>query len=63
MYVYIHVHTYKHTRTHTHTHTHTRASQVVVVVKNPPVNAGDIRDSTLIRGLERLPGGGNSSPL
>jgi len=29
------------THTHTHTHTHTWASQVV---KNPPANAGDVRD-------------------
>ena len=57
MYIYMCTHI------NTHTRTHTRASQVVVVVKNPPVNAGDIRDSTLIRELERLPGGGNSSPL
>ena len=57
MYIYMCTHI------NTHAHTHTRASQVVVVVKNPPVNAGDIRDSTLIHELERLPGGGNSSPL
>ena len=32
------------THTHTHTHTHTYgASQVVLVLKNPPVYAGDIR--------------------
>ena len=31
-------------------------------VKNPPANAGDIRDTGLIPGLERSPGGwhGNS---
>ena len=28
---------------HTHTHTH-RASQMMLVVKNPPANAGDISD-------------------
>ena len=33
-----------------------RASQVVLVVKNPPANAGDIRDSGLIPGLGRSPG-------
>ena len=49
--------------THTHTHTHIWAPQVVVLVKNPPANAGDIRDSTLICGSGRLPGGGNGSPL
>ena len=40
-----------------------RASQVAPVVKNLPANAGDIRDSGLIPGLERSPGGGNGNPL
>ena len=40
-----------------------RASQVVMVVKNLPVNAGDIRDRGLIPGLGRSPGGGNGIPL
>ena len=30
---------------HTHTHTHTRASQVALMVKNPPANAGNGRDA------------------
>ena len=30
-------------------------SQVVLVVKNPPVNAGDIKDMSLTPGLERSP--------
>ena len=29
------------------------ASQVLLVVKNPPANAGDIRDTVLIPGLGR----------
>ena len=33
------------------------ASQVVLVVKNMPVNAGDIKDTGLILELERSPGG------
>ena len=33
-----------------------RASQVVLVVKNPPANAGDLRDKGLIPGLGRFPG-------
>ena len=33
------------------------------VVKNPPTNAGDIRDVALIPGLERCPGGGHGNPL
>ena len=35
---------------------------MVLVVKNPPANAGDIRDSGLIPGLGRSPGGGNVNP-
>ena len=37
------------------------ASQVVLVVKNPP--AGDIRDLGLISGSGRSPGGGHGNPL
>ena len=33
------------------------------MVKNPPANAGDIRDQGSIPGLERSPGGGYSDPL
>ena len=32
-------------------------------VKNPPANAGDIRDVGLIPGLGRSPGGGDDNPL
>ena len=39
------------------------ASQVALVVKNPPAHAGDIRDAGLIPGLGRSSGGGNSKPL
>ena len=39
------------------------ASQVALVVKNPPANAGDVRDTGLIPGWGRSPGGGNGSPL
>ena len=35
----------------------------VLVVKNPPANAGDIRDLGLIFGLGRSPGGGHGNPL
>ena len=40
-----------------------RASQVALVVKNPPANAGDIKDAGLIPGLGRSPGEGNGKPL
>ena len=33
------------------------------VVKNPPVNAGDIGDSSSIPGWGRCPGGGHDNPL
>ena len=33
------------------------------VVKNPPANAGDTRDSGLIPGLGRSPGEGKGNPL
>ena len=35
----------------------------VLVVKDPPANAGDIRDAGLIPGLGRYPGGWHSNPL
>ena len=38
------------------------ASQVVLVVKNPPANAGDIRDVCSIPGSGRSPGGGHGQP-
>ena len=40
-----------------------RASQVTLVVKNLPANAGDIRDAGSIPGSGRSPGEGNDSPL
>ena len=40
-----------------------RASQVALVVKNPPANAGDIRDMGSIPGLGRSPRGGHGNPL
>ena len=33
------------------------------MVKNPPTNAGDTRDTGLIPGLGRSPGKGNGNPL
>ena len=33
------------------------------MVKNPPANAGDIRDVGLTPGLGRSPGGGSGNPL
>ena len=38
-------------------------SQMVLVVKNSPANAGDWRDAGSILGLERSPGEGNGNPL
>ena len=39
------------------------ASQVALVVQNPPAKAGDAGDMGLIPGSERSPGGENSNPL
>ena len=39
------------------------ASQVVLVVKNLPANAGDITDTGSIPGSERSPGEGHGNPL
>ena len=39
------------------------ASQVVLVVKNPPANAGDMSDIGSIPGWGRSPGGGHGNPL
>ena len=38
-------------------------SQMVPGVKNPPANAGDIRDTSLIPVLGRSPGRGHDNPL
>ena len=40
-----------------------RASQMVLVVKNLPTNAEDIRDVGSIPGLGRSPGRGHDNPL
>ena len=39
------------------------ASQVVLVVKNLPANAGDMKDLGLIPGTRRYPGERNGNPL
>ena len=41
----------------------TGASQVTLVVKNPPANARDIRDAGSTPGSGRPPGGGQGNPL
>ena len=40
-----------------------RAPQGALVEKNPPPNAGDMRDVGLIPGLGRSPGGGHGTAL
>ena len=42
---------------------HVWASQVVLVVKNLPPNAGDIRDEGSVPGSERPPGGRHANSL
>ena len=39
------------------------ASQVALVVKNPPASAGDVRDVSSIPGSGRSPGEENGNPL
>ena len=39
------------------------ASQAVLVVRNPPANAGDVRGVASVPGSGRSPGGGHGSPL
>ena len=39
------------------------ASQVALLVKNPPPKAGGVKDSGSIPGSGRSPGGGNGNPL
>ena len=41
----------------------TGAFQVSLVVKNPPTNAGDMRNVGLIPGSGRYPGEGNGNPF
>ena len=40
-----------------------KASEVVLVVKSMPANAGDIRDMGSVPGSGRFPGGGHGNPL
>ena len=63
MWIYIHTHTHIYRHIHIHKHTYTMeywASQVALVVKNPPANAGDLGS---IPGLGRSLGGGHGNPL
>jgi len=46
-----------------HTCAYARASQVALVVRNLPADAGGARDAGLIPGLGRSPGERNSTPL
>ena len=36
---------------------------MALAVKNPPANAGDVRDESSIPGSGRSPGGGHGNPL
>ena len=40
-----------------------KASQVLLVVKNLPANAGDIKDAGSVPGWGRFPGGGHGNQL
>ena len=41
----------------------TETGKVVLLVKNLPATAGDVRDAGSIPGTGRSPGGGNGNPL
>ena len=56
-------HTHMHTHTHTHTHSHIWSSQVVLVIKNLPVNSGDAADTDSIFWSGRSTGVGNDNTL
>ena len=43
--------------------TYVLSHQVALVVKNPPANAGDTRDTGSVPGSGQSPGGGNGNPL
>ena len=45
------------------TYTYSGASQVALVVKDPPTNAGNVRDAGSMPGSGRAPGGGHGNPL
>ena len=53
MYIFVYMYIYIHTHT----------SQLVLVIKNPPANAGDTGDTGSIPGSGRDPGGGHGNPL
>ena len=48
---------------HLYTYSYTQCSQMALVVKNPPANADDVRDTVSIPGCGRCPGGGHANPL
>ena len=44
-------------------HSCLRASQMLLLIKNPPAIAGDLRDASLTPGSRRSPGVGHGNPL
>ena len=53
----------QHRRVHLGLFSYWGASQVELVVKNPPANAGEVREVGSIPGSGRSPGGGHGYPL
>ena len=53
----------RNTELHRCCYSKTWASQVALVVKNPPASSGDMRDGGLVLGSGRSPGGGLGNPL
>ena len=63
MYTYTSMYILSHAYIDTNMYIHIWASQMAPVVKNLPANAGDVRDTDLISGLGRFPGGCHGNPL
>ena len=58
-----HEYFYVHVSIFAHVYKELWASQLALVVKNPPANVGDAGDLGLISGLGRSPEEGNGNPL
>ena len=63
LFLHIYRQIYAYTLIYSYIYTHTWASQVELVVKNPPANAGNVRDTGSIPGWGRSPGGEHGNLL
>ena len=65
VYIYVYIYTHIHISFYFYPYiaTYMQAFQVVLVIKKPPANEGDLREAGSIPGLGRSPGGGHGNPL